>query len=836
MKQKTLLSLLLLLTPAFFLPLHAESEKVDNLYYELDATTKTAKIVSDNSYSSLKGSLSIPGSITASDGQTYTVTEIGDWAFQNCSFGDNSTTNKYTLTIPNTIKIIGSRAFASCNGLSGDIVIPESVEILSAGAFSGAHFDGQIIFKNSPTKIEPQTFAACNWITGAIVIPNSVKEIGESAFSGCTEVTSLTIPEGVETIGYQAFHSLRSIKGTLTIPKSVTSIGVGALADMQELSAFSVASGNTKYVAVKGLLFDINKTVLIACPAGLTCTEKTFSSDLPTTVVEIGEYAAAWCKKYTGPLKLSSKITKIGDWAFYNCMNLTGDLDLSNVTSIGTYAFNWCESLNGTITFNQNLTSISQSAFSVCRNLVGPLKFPSTLTYIGPSAFSSCSSLTGNLTIPESVTTIERSAFNGCSKLSGDLVIPNNVRTLGQSAFENCSGFKGTLTISNSITQIYPSTFSGCTGLTGTLNIPSSAHSIGSKAFSNCSGFTGVVTLSNKYLSIGSGAFDGCMGITDFLIMNSSVPTMSGNAFNNISNQCKIIVSANLADKYKSANYWKNYSTRIYELGDANINKTTDITDVVTVCNNIIGKSNSSFYFLCADFNCDNRISISDATGIVSAVLVANPSSSSIAYAPGLGNADRYLAIDNFNLYEGASDVNVGISSMSENVVAFQADFFGEDGLRIEDVSISPELAATHSLSTARLENGALRVVVFSLANALIPTDSAAITLHVSGFDGNITASNCIASDQEGSSIVLGVSGGLGTTGVGSVNAGEGYVSSDADGITVCNASGSKVGIFNLAGQMVCNITAVSDFETIPLPQGIYIVRINNNSHKIIVK
>ena len=128
----------------------------------IDATNKHVEIVpekNDNSsYYTTKptGDINLPGTIE-NNGTTYTVTSIGDNAFNDCGdlTGD--------LKIPNTVTTIGNRAFLGC-----------------------LSFDGGLTISNKVTTIEEYAFASCIGLTGDLTIPESVTKIGERAFEGCS--------------------------------------------------------------------------------------------------------------------------------------------------------------------------------------------------------------------------------------------------------------------------------------------------------------------------------------------------------------------------------------------------------------------------------------------------------------------------------------------------------------------------------------------------------------------------------------------------------------------------------------------------------------------------
>ena len=682
-----------------------------------------------------------------------------------------------------------------------------------------------------------------------------VRVIGSNAFRNCDQITSVNIPSSVTDIMASAFRN-SGISGSLNIPSAVTSIGAYAFAGCEKLSG---------EITLPSKLTEISDGVFENC-SNIT------SVNIPASVTSIGEYAFENCNNLACDIELPSTLNEIKREAFENCSSITGTITIpASCTTIGEMAF--CGIGATAINVDQgntNYSSVDGVLYSKSKDMLiacpagkmsDSFSIESGVSSISQYALYNCKNLKGTLTIPAKVTSIPMFTFYGCSGFTGPLIIHDNIKTISYSAFEGCSGFTS-LQLSSAYTRIVDNTFKDCTGMKGKLTIPdnvkyigvdafyncsgftsielsSSITAIGDRAFCNCSGLTGKLIISNYISEFGSNAFDSCSGLEYVILKEAFTGTKilhaSGFQFNNTT--AKIIVPNFMGHIFRTDTsccwYWG--ADRLYDFGDVDLNQHLRVTDAVIASNYIIGIPTENIDLVCADVNYDGEITIKDVTEIIRGALYTNPNDMFTDFSPEKTVGNNRLAIDDFSISEGNAVTNLSLNGC-ENTVAFQADLFGEDGLYIENAVLSPELTATHNLSTARLENGALRVIIFSLANNMIAPDMPMLSLAVSGKSGRINANSCFAATAEGEELFLGVSGGLGTTGVGSVNAGEGYVISDAGGITVCNASGSKVGIFNLAGQMVCNFTAVSDFETIPLPQGIYIVRINNNSHKIIVK
>jgi hypothetical protein len=125
------------------------------------------------------------------------------------------------VTIGGSVKTIGNSAFGGTS--LANIIIPDSVETIGDGAFSGCESLMNVIIGKGVRTIGEQAFVTCISLIN-VSIPNSVETIGEEAFSFCDALKNISIGDSVTEIGDGAFSDCELLESIL-IPNNVTSIG-----------------------------------------------------------------------------------------------------------------------------------------------------------------------------------------------------------------------------------------------------------------------------------------------------------------------------------------------------------------------------------------------------------------------------------------------------------------------------------------------------------------------------------------------------------------------------------------------------------------------------------
>ena len=194
----------------------------------------------------------------------------------------------------------------------------------------------------------------------AVTIPSTIDRykvtgIGWSAFSGCTGLKSITIPSSVTEIGGYAFRGCKGLK-SITIPSSVTEIGENAFRGCKGLTSITADKNNKNYTSVNGVLFNKNKTEILAYP-----NAKSSSYVIPSSVTEIGSAAFYDCTGLKS-VTIPSSVKEIGIDAFSGCTGLKSVTISNGVTNIESWAFYGCTGLKS-VTIPSSVAEICGSAF-----------------------------------------------------------------------------------------------------------------------------------------------------------------------------------------------------------------------------------------------------------------------------------------------------------------------------------------------------------------------------------------------------------------------------------------------------------------------------------------
>lgn len=303
----------------------ADAVQIGSLWYNLDESTMTAEVTSSGG-DSYTGDIVIPSTVPYGE-DTYSVTSIGERAFQECYY-------LTSVTISEGITKIGICAFMSCYNLTR-VEIPSTV-----------------------TLIDPWAFSYCEnlvSVTSKIVTPFEIDQnvfcVGTNEVEGKTVYTPtsafLLVPSGSKS-AYQALAGWSVFDGIYEGDYGEASDGT---------LNYRYFTGENIAVVISGEYSELQKVTI---PGSVTLDGSAYS------------------------------VKAVGSRAFINCSNLDSLIIEEGVETIGNNAFEYCYDLRYLV-LPEGLKTIGSRAFSNMgswwSDAKSKLVLPSTLTSIGEQAF-----------------------------------------------------------------------------------------------------------------------------------------------------------------------------------------------------------------------------------------------------------------------------------------------------------------------------------------------------------------------------------------------------------------------------------------------------------------
>jgi len=489
--------------------------------------------------------------------------EIKEYAFANCE-------NLKLLNLPEKIKNLSETAIENCSNLqynefenayylgneqnpylvlikakSTEItscVIPNSTKIIFSKAFKGCSALQNLTIGENVTNLNESLFVDCSNLIyyeqdNALYLGSNSNKTMILIKIKDKSITSFTVPETTKSVSASAFENCSALT-EFTLSKSVNEINTDAFKNCSALNKFVYTGTLNDWCNIR--FKNAYANPLINGVDLVIGTEKITEVDL--TLYQSHNFGNTFsgCVSLTRII-LPYDIKVINDKEFYGCSALT-EINIPNgVEGIGTDAFNGCASLE-TIIVPNTVMNVGKNSFYNCssiKNITCPIF---VINSISKSSLQNVIITSGE--------EIDSRAFYNCDLLNS-VTISNSVTSIGEQAFYNCDTLTS-ITITDSITKIEESAFSGCSSLknvnyTGDLNswvhINFSNYSAnplvnGASLFINGKIMTNVniTDVSNIY----DYAFYGCNSITSVTI-GESVTSIGDSAFG----YCNYITSVN---------------------------------------------------------------------------------------------------------------------------------------------------------------------------------------------------------------------------------------------------------------------------------------------------
>lgn len=240
-----------------------------------------------------------------------TLSSLGTSAFWNA-------TSLTALTIPAGVTSIGSNAFKSATSLASITFGPGSqLTSIGSAAFNGATSLASIALPSGVTAINAFAFSGASNLASVFFAGNAPTP-GSSAFSGVhpgalAQITSVATGFGSDgstwnrltvdlvkvtclgggslTVTKKVVSANSSCVGSVDLPATITGVNDGSIAGAAGIASISVAANNPNFVAENGVLFNADKTTLVAYPAA--SANVTYAVPAEVTTIAASAFAGA---------------------------------------------------------------------------------------------------------------------------------------------------------------------------------------------------------------------------------------------------------------------------------------------------------------------------------------------------------------------------------------------------------------------------------------------------------------------------------------------------------------------------------------------------------------
>lgn len=274
---------------------------------------------------------------------SYTSYEIpnGTEKLKHSAF--HSYTSLASITIPPTIKTVGSYAFYGCTSLS-------RVNITDLSAWCGIDFKTSgsdissnplrtadrlymngtqitnLVIPSDVTEIKPYVFYAASGFT-SVVIPDSVTTIGLDAFSNCTGLKTVEIGTGITTIGARAFYYCSRLTSITLKAETPPTIGSVVFNDTNNCPIYVPEESVQAYKTAWPDYASRIQAIVVVVPKFVRISETTDATDGKYLIVDMDSNRALNASLITSTTSSSNGINNFNHLSGGNTISVTIEQD-----------------------------------------------------------------------------------------------------------------------------------------------------------------------------------------------------------------------------------------------------------------------------------------------------------------------------------------------------------------------------------------------------------------------------------------------------------------------------------------------------------------------------
>lgn len=543
--------------------------------------------------------------------------------------------------------------------------------------------------------------------------------------------------------------------------------------------SYKITSAENKTVAVT---YSYKHSGDIVIPETVTYSDVTYS----VTGIDTKAFYDNW---NVTSVSIPASVKYIGKEAFWNCRNLKHVNIPNGVTKIDDGTFSRCEYLNN-VTIPNSVTYIGNSAFYGCYVNMTDITIPNSVTYIGSNAFYDCTNLT-DIKISDNITYIGTAAFIGTGWMEnqpeGDVYIGKwllHIRT------KNSNRVEGDIVIKDGTVGLAGNLLAKQEALTG-VTLPNSLKYIGDEAFYNCPELTNLV-LGDSIISIGKSAFRECSKLTSEINL-PNITSIGDYAFY----FCKGVTRVTLGDKLTTI----GASAFQACTGLTSINIPSSVTSIrASAFDTCRGLTEVHITDLTAWCNISFVNGYSNPLHFAKHLYLNGIEVCELVIPDGITAIKQY----SFNYYNGLKSIIIPSSVTNIEMYAF-------NGCK-EITSIYLKCTTPPTITN----NYVFTDPIYSSATLYVPQGT------LSAYQ-NANIWKSFVNTQE-----------YDATGIDDIKASNIAIEVTANGMALLNAEGKTITVYTPNGICVADIDNYRG-EEITLEKGIYIVRVGNNTIKVII-
>lgn len=334
------------------------------------------------------------------------VHKIQDFAF--AFMFDNITSNIQNLILNDDLVEIGAGAFLNCYGFMNNLVLPQTLEVIGSQAFRSCNFINSLTLPKKLKTIGSSAFRHCTNLTGFISIPDTIENIEEFAFAECVSITNIYLD------GFTKFPPWM-----LKFNWVFWETGVEATQNNSIVVDSFETFTKDQWLNILQNRQKLDTRFELSCQGWIT-DDTCFDIDPGAKKINKFKLSSAQLKSYD-TIKIPDNIEVIGENAFCNDDGTQGLIVDCNVRLV----------------FNDKLKTIEKNAFKGCTGIHDVLTLPDSLETVGEGAFSGCTGLYGTLSLPSRYNTINPDTFSGCTSITS-VVFGSTTLSCGERSFQNC--------------------------------------------------------------------------------------------------------------------------------------------------------------------------------------------------------------------------------------------------------------------------------------------------------------------------------------------------------------------------------------------------------------